>query len=108
MPTKKTEKRIEGLTGIVKTVAEKNPVAHAVLTAKDLSDNTYKIRYGRDPKRFGFANQRRFARPVSQAERIERLLRKRQRIVLEEDPLKRALRNTKDPELKRVLRDLMR
>jgi hypothetical protein len=53
--SRKTKKQIEGLAGLARVPIERNPVAHAILTAKDISDNAYRLKYGKDPKYRRFA-----------------------------------------------------
>jgi len=49
-PSQKTKTRINGVKSLSQMIAEKNPVAHALLTTKDASEALYKIRYGRNLK----------------------------------------------------------
>lgn len=111
--SKKTKKRLEGAVGLGKVVVERNPIASAVLTAKETADSAHKLLYGKDPKYLPSAVPKRFGAPsgryrptpkrriiyVRNDPALERLL--------EEDPLKRMYRQTRDPQLKRQLRRLM-
>ena len=110
-----TKKRLEGVADLAKTVVERNPVANAFLTAKEVGDATYKIKHGKDPhyakllKRYSSTPRRTYS--SSKATQWERYLNKRQKLLLEEDPLKRAYRVAKasgDYESARIIRRLMR
>jgi hypothetical protein len=110
--SKKTKKRIEGAVGLGKVVVERNPIAHTVLTAKETADSAHRLLYGIDPryvpssipKRFR-ASPRRY-RPTPKKRIYVRKDTALERL-LEEDPLKRMYRQTRDPQLKRELRRLM-
>ena len=116
MISKETKKRFEGVADLTKTVVTKNPVAHAIMTAKEIGDAAFKIKYGKDP-RYAKLLKRYSPTPkkkpysASKAFQWERYLDKRQKIFLEEDPLKRAYRAARalgDYESARIMRRLMR
>ena len=104
MLDKKNRKRIEGVAGLGKTVLERNPIAHALVTAKEIGDSTFKIRYGEDPRYLPVPRRFRY---TPKPRTHNGIARRRIEIILEEDPLKRMLRQTRNPETKRILRRLM-
>jgi hypothetical protein len=111
--SKKTKKRLEGVVGLGKVVVERNPIAHTVLAAKETADSAHKLLYGEDPRYVASSIPRRFRaspnryRPTPKRKIV--YVRKDAALerLLEEDPLKRMYRQTRDPQLKRELRRLM-
>jgi hypothetical protein len=100
--SKKMKKRLEGVVGLGKVVAERNPIAQSVLTVKETADSAHKILYGKDPhylrgavpnrfrptpKRYQYqvTPKRRFGAKVDRS--LDRLL--------EKDPVKEAIREAK-------------
>src|SRR5438445_160731 len=92
--SKKTKKRLEGAVGVGKIVVERNPIAHAVLTAKETVDSAHKLLYGKDPKYLP-SIPKRFRAPPKRYRPTpkKRIVYARKDMalerLLEEDPLKR-------------------
>lgn len=111
----KTKKRLEGVADLAKTVVQRNPVAHAIQTAKDISDAAYKIKHGKNPQyvklvRRHLPTRKRSSYSTSMATQWERYLSKREKHPIEEDPLKRAYRLAKasgDHESARIIKRIM-
>ena len=106
--SKKTKKRLEGAVDLGKMAAGRNPIVNAALTAKEAVDSAHKIVYGKDPV-YVPPRLRRTARRSNPTPRQRVYVRKNPALeLLEEDPLKRAYRQTRDPEIRRALRRAMR
>lgn len=41
--------RIRGAAGLAKTLAERNPIAHGIQTAKEVYDNSHRLIKGKEP-----------------------------------------------------------
>lgn len=106
--SKKTKKRLEGVKDLAQTVAEKNPVVHALSTAKEVADSTYKIRHGKDPKYLRmlqprqrkFAIKRKYDIPSLSKYAAPRVTK------FEEDPIKRMIRIARMRGDHRLVREL--
>ncbi len=61
--SKKTKKRLEGAVGLGKVVAERNPIAHGLLTAKETADSAHKLLYGKDPRYLPSSIPKKFRAP---------------------------------------------